>query len=57
MVREEDYSLSVTVSGNKVPVNGYVKRVFASVILSLVTTLHGGENPETVEIKLDKLNK
>lgn len=57
MVREEDYSISVTVSGNKVPVNGYVKRVFASVILSLITSLHGGENPETVEIKLDKLQK
>ncbi len=57
MIREEDFSISLKVSGTKLPVNGYVKRVFASVILSLVTTLHGGENPDLIEIKLEKLDK
>lgn len=35
-----DEDIRLTVGGTEIPLNGYVKRVFISVIQSLVSTLH-----------------
>ncbi len=35
-----DKDIRLTVGGTEIPLNGYVKRVFITVIQSLVSTLH-----------------
>lgn len=56
MAKEEksllDFSVELTVNGEKVALNPYVKSVFINVIFGIVKTLRNVDVPEKVDIKI-----
>ncbi|AEA46314.1 hypothetical protein [Archaeoglobus veneficus] len=47
--------VTLVVDGKKVPLNSYVRSVFSSVIVALISTLKGvDENWKTAEIKVER---
>jgi hypothetical protein len=56
MVKEEknllDFSVELTINGEKVALNPYVKSVFINVIFGMVKTLKNVDVPERVDIKI-----
>ena len=56
MAKEEknllDFSVELTVNGEKIALNPYVKSVFINVIFGMVKTLKNVDVPEKVDIKI-----
>jgi len=56
MAKEErsllDFSVELTVNGEKIELNPYVKSVFINVIFGMVKTLKNVDVPEKVDIKI-----
>jgi hypothetical protein len=56
MAKEEknllDFSVELTIHGEKVALNPYVKSVFINVIFGIVKTLRNVDVPEKVDIKI-----
>ena len=56
MAKEEknllDFSVELTVNGEKIELNPYVKSVFINVIFGMVKTLKNADVPEKVDIKI-----
>lgn len=45
-------SIEVKINKKSIPLNGYVKKVFLSVIISLINTLHFTESAEEISINI-----